>query len=104
MIVLPPILVITTTRPASTPAPQMEDAILFLSRARAQVEPCHFQEFLDVLEDFEAKEINTECVILWALHLFGRNRALIFEFLSFVPEGYAVELPEAVCGPAYPTE
>jgi histone deacetylase complex regulatory component SIN3 len=85
----------------------MQDALQFLYQVRSEVEPYIFLEFLDVLDDFEAQHVDTAGVIRRALGLFGQNRQLMLAFVSFVPEGYAIKLPEAVIvdkGPVYTAE
>ena len=52
-----------------------------------------YNEFLDIMKNFKAQEIDTPGVIQQVSHLFHGYNKLILGFNTFLPDGYKIELP-----------
>lgn len=52
-----------------------------------------YNEFLDIMKNFKAQEIDTPGVIQQVSQLFHGYNKLILGFNTFLPDGYKIELP-----------
>ena len=52
-----------------------------------------YNEFLDIMKNFKAQELDTPGVIQQVSHLFRGYNKLILGFNTFLPDGYKIELP-----------
>jgi paired amphipathic helix protein Sin3a len=52
-----------------------------------------YNEFLDIMKNFKAQEIDTPGVIQQVSQLFRGYNKLILGFNAFLPDGYKIELP-----------
>jgi len=74
---------------------KVEDALLYLDQVKMAfgAKPEIYNEFLDIMKNFKAQEIDTPGVIQQVSHLFRGYNKLILGFNTFLPEGYKIELP-----------
>jgi len=87
------------------PQPQMrelkvEDALLYLDQVKLEFgdRPRIYNEFLDIMKNFKAQEIDTPGVIRRVSTLFRGYNNLILGFNTFLPEGYKIELKDLEAG------
>jgi paired amphipathic helix protein Sin3a len=74
---------------------KVEDALLYLDQVKMAFgdKPEIYNEFLDIMKNFKAQEIDTPGVIQQVSHLFHGYSKLILGFNTFLPDGYKIELP-----------
>lgn len=74
---------------------KVEDALLYLDQVKMAFgdKPEIYNEFLDIMKNFKAQEIDTPGVIQQVSHLFHGYNKLILGFNTFLPDGYKIELP-----------
>eukprot|EP00632_Arachnochrysis_sp_CCMP2950_P013965 CAMPEP_0185700544 /NCGR_PEP_ID=MMETSP1164-20130828/7548_1 /TAXON_ID=1104430 /ORGANISM="Chrysoreinhardia sp, Strain CCMP2950" /LENGTH=1111 /DNA_ID=CAMNT_0028367495 /DNA_START=182 /DNA_END=3517 /DNA_ORIENTATION=+ len=74
---------------------KVEDALLYLDQVKMAFgdKPEIYNEFLDIMKNFKAQEIDTPGVIQQVSHLFQGYNKLILGFNTFLPDGYKIELP-----------
>jgi len=80
-----------TAHNAQTP-PKFESALDFLDKVKTVFEkqPEVYTQFLDIMKDFKAHNIDTPSVITRVKHLFHGHRDLILGFNAFLPQGYNI--------------
>ena len=90
---------------AGQPPPQMrelkvEDALLYLDQVKLEFgdRPRIYNEFLEIMKNFKAQEIDTPGVIRRVSTLFRGYNNLILGFNTFLPEGYKIELKDLEAG------
>lgn len=74
---------------------KVEDALLYLDQVKVAFgdKPEIYNEFLDIMKNFKAQEIDTPGVIRQVSHLFRGYNKLILGFNTFLPDGYKIDLP-----------
>jgi len=74
---------------------RVEDALLYLDQVKVEFgdRPHIYNEFLDIMKNFKAQEIDTPGVIQQVSQLFHGYNKLILGFNTFLPDGYKIELP-----------
>jgi paired amphipathic helix protein Sin3a len=74
---------------------KVEDALLYLDQVKMAFgeKPEIYNEFLDIMKNFKAQEIDTPGVIQQVSQLFHGYNKLILGFNTFLPDGYKIELP-----------
>mmetsp|Transcript_23573 Transcript_23573/g.70832 ORF Transcript_23573/g.70832 Transcript_23573/m.70832 type:complete len:678 (+) Transcript_23573:35-2068(+) len=74
---------------------KVEDALLYLDQVKMAFseKPEIYNEFLDIMKNFKAQELDTPGVIQQVSHLFRGYNKLILGFNTFLPDGYKIELP-----------
>jgi len=74
---------------------KVEDALLYLDQVKIAFgeKPEIYNEFLDIMKNFKAQEIDTPGVIQQVSQLFHGYNKLILGFNTFLPDGYKIELP-----------
>lgn len=93
--------------PAAQPQPmrelKVEDALLYLDQVKLEFgdRPRIYNEFLEIMKNFKAQEIDTPGVIRRVSTLFRGYNNLILGFNTFLPEGYKIELKDLEQGGAY---
>ena len=77
---------------------KVEDALLYLDEVKRQFgdRPQIYNEFLHIMKQFKAMEIETSGVIDRVSKLFRGFNKLILGFNTFLPEGYKIELKDLV--------
>lgn len=77
---------------------KVEDALLYLDEVKREFgdRPRIYNEFLEIMKNFKAQEIDTPGVIARVSHLFRGYNNLILGFNTFLPEGYKIELKDLV--------
>jgi paired amphipathic helix protein Sin3a len=85
----------TQSGPRTIVDTQVEDALLYLDQVKMAFgdKPEIYNEFLDIMKNFKAQEIDTPGVIQQVSHLFHGYNKLILGFNTFLPDGYKIELP-----------
>jgi len=73
---------------------KVEDALLYLDQVKIAFgdKPEIYNEFLDIMKNFKAQEIDTPGVIHQVSTLFRGHNRLILGFNTFLPDGYKIEL------------
>ncbi|KAJ1454683.1 hypothetical protein M885DRAFT_521244 [Pelagophyceae sp. CCMP2097] len=73
---------------------KVEDALLYLDQVKMEFgdKPEIYNEFLDIMKNFKAQEIDTPGVIEQVSQLFRGYNKLILGFNMFLPDGYKIEL------------
>ncbi|GAB5037077.1 Hypothetical protein NocV09_06000010, partial [Nannochloropsis oceanica] len=72
------------------------DALLYLDQVKIEFseKPEIYNEFLDIMKNFKAQEIDTPGVIQRVSTLFRGYNKLILGFNTFLPEGYKIDLAQ----------
>ena len=72
---------------------KVEDALLYLDQVKMEFgdKPEIYNEFLDIMKNFKAQEIDTPGVIEQVSQLFRGYNKLILGFNTFLPDGYKIE-------------
>jgi paired amphipathic helix protein Sin3a len=73
---------------------KVEDALLYLDQVKLEFgdRPRIYNEFLDIMKNFKAQEVDTLGVINRVRRLFHGYNNLILGFNTFLPEGYKIEM------------
>jgi paired amphipathic helix protein Sin3a len=73
---------------------KVEDALLYLDQVKEAFgdRPRIYNEFLEIMKNFKAQQIDTPGVIKRVSNLFYGYNNLILGFNTFLPEGYKIEL------------
>ena len=79
---------------------KVEDALLYLDQVKLQFgeRPRIYNEFLEIMKNFKAHEIDTPGVIRRVSSLFRGYNNLILGFNTFLPEGFKIELKDLMEG------
>jgi hypothetical protein len=86
------------------PAPvrelKVEDALNYLDEVKREFgdRPRIYNEFLEIMKNFKAHELDTPGVILRVSRLFRGYTHLILGFNTFLPEGFHIELKDLAEG------
>lgn len=83
---------------------KFENALDFLDQVKLQFakQPRVYNQFLDIMKDFKAQNIDTPGVIARVKELFAGHGSLIYGFNTFLPPGYKIELDEVEDKPIAP--
>mmetsp|Transcript_25802 Transcript_25802/g.51378 ORF Transcript_25802/g.51378 Transcript_25802/m.51378 type:complete len:834 (-) Transcript_25802:50-2551(-) len=75
---------------------KVEDALLYLDQVKTEFgdRPRIYNEFLEIMKNFKAQEIDTPGVIKRVSNLFRGYNKLILGFNTFLPDGYKIELKD----------
>mmetsp|Transcript_3267 Transcript_3267/g.13082 ORF Transcript_3267/g.13082 Transcript_3267/m.13082 type:complete len:868 (-) Transcript_3267:1491-4094(-) len=75
---------------------KVEDALIYLDQVKMEFssKPEIYNEFLEIMKNFKAQEIDTPGVIRRVSNLFRGYNSLILGFNTFLPEGYKIELKD----------
>lgn len=73
---------------------KVEDALLYLDQVKLEFgdRPRIYNEFLEIMKNFKAQEVDTIGVINRVRTLFHGYNNLILGFNTFLPEGYKIEM------------
>jgi hypothetical protein len=73
---------------------KVEDALLYLDQVKLEFgdRPRIYNEFLEIMKNFKAQEVDTIGVINRVRSLFHGYNNLILGFNTFLPEGYKIEM------------
>ena len=73
---------------------KVEDALLYLDQVKLEFgdRPRIYNEFLEIMKNFKAQEVDTLGVINRVRRLFHGYNNLILGFNTFLPEGYKIEM------------
>ena len=82
---------------------KVEDALLYLDQVKMEFgdRPRIYNEFLEIMKNFKAQEIDTPGVIRRVSTLFRGYNNLILGFNTFLPEGFKIELKDLEGGGQY---
>ncbi|KAL9182866.1 hypothetical protein ACHAXT_004145, partial [Thalassiosira profunda] len=80
---------------------KVEDALLYLDQVKMEFgdRPRIYNEFLEIMKNFKAQEVDTIGVINRVRRLFHGYNNLILGFNTFLPEGYKIEMRDL--GPVF---
>ena len=86
---------------------KVEDALLYLDQVKLEFgdRPRIYNEFLEIMKNFKAQEVDTIGVINRVRRLFHGYNNLILGFNTFLPEGYKIEMRDlepVFVGPGLP--
>lgn len=85
-----------------TPRPELkvEDALAYLEKVKGQFsgQQLVYCEFLSIMKEFKAQEIDTTQVIRGVSDLFRGHKELILGFNRFLPPGYYIRVTEGTSG------
>ena len=86
---------------------KVEDALLYLDQVKLVFgdRPRIYNQFLEIMKNFKAQEVDTVGVINSVRKLFHGYNSLILGFNTFLPEGYKIELRDSepvFLGPGLP--
>lgn len=75
---------------------KVEDALAYLEKVKRQFSDQQnvYNQFLDVMKDFKAQNIDTSEVIKRVSELFRGHKDLILGFNTFLPPGYKIQFTE----------
>jgi ribosomal protein L12E/L44/L45/RPP1/RPP2 len=78
---------------------KVEDAKLYLDQVKLEFRdrPHIYNQFLEILKSFQAREVDTIGVINSVCKLFHGHNNLILGFSMFLPEGYKIEMRDLEC-------
>jgi len=73
----------------------VEDALAYLDKVKKQFKdkPDVYNQFLDIMKNFKAEQINTPGVVNCVCELFKGHDDLILGFNTFLPPGFKIEIP-----------
>jgi hypothetical protein len=87
-----------STAPAHTTGRELkvEDALLYLDQVKLEFgdRPRIYNEFLEIMKNFKAQEVDTIGVINRVRSLFHGYNNLILGFNTFLPEGFKIEMKD----------
>jgi len=83
----------------TVPSSSMSNAVSFVASVKSSLGDAAFQSFLNVLHQFATQRCSTGDVMQHVRQLFAGNEHLIPGFNTFLPEGYSINLTEAVLLP-----
>ena len=77
---------------------KVEDALLYLDQVKMEFgdRPRIYNEFLEIMKNFKAQEIDTPGVIARVSSLFRGYNNLILGFNTFLPDGFKIELKDLI--------
>jgi paired amphipathic helix protein Sin3a len=86
---------------------KVEDALLYLDQVKLEFgdRPRIYNQFLEIMKNFKAQEVDTIGVINSVRKLFHGYNNLILGFNTFLPEGYKIEMRDlepVFLGPGLP--
>lgn len=86
---------------------KVEDALLYLDQVKLEFgeRPRIYNEFLEIMKNFKAQEVDTIGVINRVRNLFHGYNSLILGFNTFLPDGYKIEMRDlepVFTGPGLP--
>ena len=79
---------------------KLEDALLYLEQVKLEFgdRPRIYNEFLEIMKNFKAQEVDTIGVINRVRRLFHGYNNLILGFNTFLPDGYKIEMKMGMAG------
>jgi len=82
---------------------KVEDALLYLDQVKLEFgdRPRIYNEFLEIMKNFKAQEVDTIGVINRVRRLFHGYNNLILGFNTFLPDGYKIEMKMGDAEPVF---
>ena len=82
---------------------KVEDALNYLDKVKLEFgdRPRIYNEFLEIMKNFKAHEIDTPGVIMRVSDLFRGYNNLILGFNTFLPDGFKISIKDLVEGGRY---
>jgi histone deacetylase complex regulatory component SIN3 len=82
---------------------KVEDALNYLDKVKLEFgdRPRIYNEFLEIMKNFKAHEIDTPGVIMRVSDLFRGYNNLILGFNTFLPDGFKISIKDLIAGGRY---